>query len=210
MLAATARCARMERRLRAFGSLAALVALVGLWTAPVTRAAAQGYGATLQQILSRLTAVEQGMQSLSTQQLPTRMAAVEAKTQYVSVNGADMYITGANLNIRNGLGRTQSTNGLGNLVLGYKEQTPSSDATGSHNLVIGEHHRYTSFGGLVLGFGNSLPGPYCSVLGGTANTASGYYASVVGGYANTASGNWSVVLGGANRTASAQLQVIGQ
>ncbi len=59
--------------------------------------------------------------------------------------------------------------------------------SGSHNLIIGEFHSFSSFGGLVVNFANTISGPYASVSGGNANTASGGAASVLGGNGNTAS-----------------------
>src|SRR5439155_451995 len=67
--------------------------------------------------------------------LQDRAAVLEHKTQYVSIAGGDMFITGTNLNIRNGLGATNGNpadpasldpasthvNGKGNLIVGYNE-----------------------------------------------------------------------------------------
>src|SRR5207244_6277310 len=74
--------------------------------------------------------------------------------------------------------------------------------SGSHNLVVGIHDSYTSYGGIVggrrsgdfaptsfvVGEGNVASGPSASVSGGGANIASGYRASVSGGEDNIASG----------------------
>jgi hypothetical protein len=78
----------------------------------------------------------------------------------------------------------------------------STTQTGSHNLVINDLHTYTSFGGLVAGFQNSITGMGASVTGGSSNTASGTLASVSGGSFNTASGGSSTVSGGGQNTAS--------
>lgn len=47
-----------------------------------------------------------------------------------------------NLQVINGEGATADTaNGLGNLIVGYNEDTDvPSDRSGSHNLVVGEDH----------------------------------------------------------------------
>lgn len=46
----------------------------------------------------------------------------------------------ANLQVVNGLGATNTQNGLGNLIVGYQETRPGTEAmnvrTGSHNLVV--------------------------------------------------------------------------
>jgi hypothetical protein len=126
--------------------------------------------------------------------------------------GNDVYITGANLHIRNGRGHTYASgvNGLGNLVMGYNELRTGSgavnDRTGSHNVVLGFNNNYSSAGAILAGAVNSGDGYFASVLGGTGNTASGLYAFVGGGYDNTASGNWAAILGGSGNVASSTLE----
>src|SRR5215470_19221380 len=53
-----------------------------------------------------------------------RMATVENKLSAMTFDDAanEVVITGANLRIVNGLGSTETTNGLGNLIVGYNEQ----------------------------------------------------------------------------------------
>jgi hypothetical protein len=130
--------------------------------------------------------------------LQAENAALQDKLQYVTVNGTDMYVTGANLHVRSGSGATNGTiNGLGNLVIGYNESRgPDDDRAGSHNLVVGSEQNFSSYGGLVAGFHNSLLAAYASVSGGQYNMASGSYASITGGQYNKASGNSSMVAGG--------------
>lgn len=43
-----------------------------------------------------------------------------------------------NVQIVNGEGKTETTNGEGNLVIGYDENSGSHKQTGSHNLILGE------------------------------------------------------------------------
>jgi len=109
----------------------------------------------------------------------------------------EVVITGANLRIVNGLGNTRTTNGLGNLIVGYNEPrgTPNVE-TGSHNIVVGFQHNFTSFGGLVAGAANDISGDFASVTGGSFNIASSAGSSVCGGLSNTASGVESVICGG--------------
>jgi hypothetical protein len=117
-----------------------------------------------------------------------------------------------------GTGSTGTLNGLGNLIVGYNEESGQT-RTGSHNLVVGPLHTYTSYGGLVAGHENTVGGPYSSVsggwrnsaeaeassvTGGQENTASEEYSSVSGGYSNEAGGDYSSVSGGANRSVSGQ------
>jgi hypothetical protein len=113
-----------------------------------------------------------------------------------------------NVQIINGEGKTATVNGEGNLVVGYDENpgtergTPGLQ-TGSHNVILGEEQEFTSYGGLVVGEGNSITGRFASVSGGTFNTASGGESAVSGGANNVASGHAASVSGGWTNTASA-------
>lgn len=71
-----------------------------------------------------------------------------------SVN--ELIIEGCNVHVRNGGGATATTNGLGNLVVGYGENPLSEDRTGSHNLVIGAAHGYSAHSGLIAGTQTAL------------------------------------------------------
>jgi hypothetical protein len=137
-----------------------------------------------------------------------RMATLEKKLSAMKFDDAanEVVITGANLCIVNGLGLTETTNGLGNLIVGYNESRPpgvvQDDRTGSHNVVVGRFNNFSSFGGLVVGNFNQISGQFASVSGGDENTASGLFSSVSGGDENTASGGFSSVSGGVFNTAS--------
>jgi hypothetical protein len=127
-------------------------------------------------------------------------------------------ISGANLQVVDGTGSTTGpTNGLGNVIIGYNEADPDREQTGSHNLVVGMQHEFTSFGGIVAGEDNTIASKsanvlggknnvaaedYASVAGGSLNVASGVLASIGGGFTNTASGLNSAVSGGCENTAS--------
>lgn len=107
---------------------------------------------------------------------------------------------GVNVQIVNGAGSTATTNSKGNLVIGYDE-TPGTQ-TGSHNVVLGGEQSFTSYGGILAGFKNSISGAYASVTGGLSNIASGAYASITGGGENFASGSRASVTGGYSNTAN--------
>jgi len=82
---------------------------------------------------------------------------------------------GANVHIRNGdpVARTDTTNELGNLLVGCNEHpgdTSPGVRGGSHNLIIGRLHRYSSYRGLVAGHGNF---DFSSVSGGVGRSAVG-------------------------------------
>ena len=85
--------------------------------------------------------------------LEARIAALETLLTHFTRTGNEIIISGANLHIRSGSGSTGGTvNGLGNLILGYSEaRFDTTDRSGSHNLVVGGRHNYTSYGGVVAG-----------------------------------------------------------
>ena len=116
----------------------------------------------------------------------------------------DVIFTGCNVHVQNGQASTASSNSVGNLIIGYNESGGSGPPTrsGSHNVVIGPEHSYSSYGGLVAGYKNTVSGFYASVSGGSGNKASGIAASVSGGRDNEASGSYASVSGGYNNTAS--------
>jgi len=97
---------------------------------------------------------------------------------------------------------TGTLTGLGNLVIGYDENPFSSPHNGSHNLVVGPEHGFSSVGGLVAGLRNFVTGAFATVSGGDFNTASGNGSSVSGGDLNRASGDSSSVGGGASQNAT--------
>ncbi len=136
-------------------------------------------------------------------------------------------VTGANVQIVNGERKTATTNGEGNLVIGYDENERGKCSikvklhgkqgceesggmwilephaqTGSHNLIFGSEQEFTSYGGIVDGSFNSITAPFASVTGGLENTASSEGASVSGGNEGTASGESSSVSGGWGGVAS--------
>jgi hypothetical protein len=90
----------MERRLRWWRILTRGLLVLGLVILPLV-------GGTAQE------------QSLYERPLARRLAALEYKLQYVSGGPNEVVITGANLRIVNRLGSTDTTNGLGNLIVGY-------------------------------------------------------------------------------------------
>ena len=191
---------RVERRVRWWRGIACTAVMLALssWALPSSTAqTAQG--------------------EYSRRDLARRLAALEYKLAHVTSGTNEVVITGANLRIVNGLGQTASTNGLGNLIVGYNEPRlpvpeleflPSDIRTGSHNIVVGELHNFTSFGGLVVGQLNEISGEFSSVSGGIGNTASGRSASVMGGLGNTASGEVASVSGGLANTASGEFSSV--
>jgi hypothetical protein len=152
-----------------------------------------------------------------------RMTAIESLLAHFVVEGDTMVLSGMNLQIVDGTGSSgpdeprQEPNGLGNLIIGYDEPAPGTppdegeddvDKTGSHNLVIGAGHTYTSFGGIVAGDANTITAESASVLGGTGNAATGTRAVVVAGSDNEAAGERAAILGGSSNTVSGSDAVV--
>ncbi len=168
------------------GLLAVVLGLVVIWGMPFQFAAARP--ADLQTQVKELT---------------DRVQELEAKLACMSKDGDNVVFDKCNIYIRSGSGKTDGeVNGVGNLIIGYNETTSENiKRTGSHNLVIGPEHAYTSFGGVVAGRENTISAPYASVTGGRLNTASGRGASVSGGSVNTASKDFASVSGGKSNEA---------
>lgn len=153
----------------------------------------------------------QGQSNLTSRvaELEAKVDVLEAKLAYVNVQkgminglkGPHFIIEGCNVHIRSGSGATEDSGelkGRGNLIIGYNEQPNAVvyGRFGSHNLVIGKKHEYSSFGGLVAGTNNATTGPASTVSGGGYNVASGDFSSVSGGQLNTATGSYCSVSGG--------------
>jgi hypothetical protein len=148
---------------------------------------------------------------------------VRVETEEINrLAGPHLIIEGVNVHVQSGSGFTddgcrgwmpgypncESLTGLGNLIVGYNEPKllrdppgPFNIRTGSHNLVLGRFHSYTSFAGFVAGLGNDITAAHASVSGGTDNWASGYASSICGGQGNVASGFGSAVTGGISNRA---------
>jgi len=77
----------------------------------------------------------------------TRIADLETLLASASLEngGNDLIFSGVNLHLRDGSGSTSGTNGLGNLIIGYNEdEWVANPRNGSHNLVVGDNHTYSS------------------------------------------------------------------
>jgi len=116
--------------------------------------------------------------------LAHRFGALEEKLRYITSGTTaeglnEVVISGANLRIVNGLGSTDCRdeqgepipdcpNGLGNLIVGYNEPRDGEEniRTGSHNIVVGKEHNFSSVGGLVVGQFNEISGEFAAVSGG--------------------------------------------
>jgi len=114
---------------------------------------------------------------------------------------------GVNVQIVNGSGVTDSTNGRGNLIVGY--QVGQLERGGSHNVVLGDDHAYTSYGGLVSGEANQLRAPSAVALAARASIVEGPRGGVVCGQDSEVHGADALVLGGSdNRLGSGAVRCV--
>jgi len=153
----------------------------------------------------RVTALEDALATTQAQLDATTAAltSVQALLSGLSRTEDALILTGANLQVVDGSGTTVGPpNGLGNIIVGYNEATQGQDRTGSHNLVVGIEHDYTSFGGIVAGEHNTISARGACVVGGKDNLASSLHATVCGGSENVASGQYASVGGGFANEAS--------
>jgi len=104
---------------------------------------------------------EPGLSTLS----KSEQAALKEILPYVKFvkegidNKPTIQFSAANVQVVNGEGSTETTNGEGNLVIGY-ETTVIGPRTGSHNLLIGEAEGWALYGGLNMCPGATLGNPF--------------------------------------------------
>ena len=123
--------------------------------------------------------------------------------QFVTVTGTEIVFSGANVQIHNGSSDQETTNGLGNLTIGYNpDSLGASFRTGSHNLVLGKDNNYTSTGSLVSGEQNSANGKNAATIAGYKNTVSGSNALSLGGTGNQATAYGAVTIAGSGGRAT--------
>lgn len=129
--------------------------------------------------------------------LQSQVVALQQLLQHFSRAGNEITISGANLNLNNGTGSSWSTNGLGNLTVGYNElRNDGSDSrSGSHNIVRGIYNNYNGYCGSVGGEHNQI-GLNGVVLNGYNNSATGSWATIVTGLNNASTGTYSLVASG--------------
>jgi hypothetical protein len=153
--------------------------------------------------------------------------AYDAAAQTARFSGVDVQVI-------NGQG-PNTINGRGNLIVGYNQprtgaaicskgdyDSPTgvactanggifaqSHKSGSHNLVVGEGHAYSDYGGVLFGQNNAVTHVGGAALGGDSNVVRGPLSSVTGGMANEAGGRGAVVSAGAGNRASGSYSAIG-
>jgi hypothetical protein len=182
------------RRVRFWQRAAGILAAAGLLLVPLEASMAQGQP-SLGNVLRHLFDLQRRLTALE-----GKTAALQATPAGTNFTG-DVYVTSGNLYVQNGMGGTATTNGKGNLIVGYNENAPAFPRTGSHNVVVGIDHGWESYGGLMVGNQNRITAPFASVSGGQGNIASEAASSVGGGQGNIASGFGSWVSGGQGNAA---------
>jgi hypothetical protein len=153
---------------------------------------------------------EEGLSLLSKSEQET-LKSIIPYIKYVAsgVGGKPTILfSGANLQIVDGEGLTEDTNGAGNLIIGYDENPRAEPQTGSHNLILGPEQRYTSYGSILGGRENKALGPYDFVVG-IANKTGNEGSSVGGGFENTAGFELSSIFGGKKLSTKAEYEAIG-
>jgi hypothetical protein len=184
-------------------------------------------GAIFTAIVGLTSAFQTGGSSLTAQQ---KAVLDLLSVQYLNdCQGGTGYktlrVTGANLQVVNGLNGTGTTNGLGNIIVGYNENGSTCDRSGSHNIVLGSFNNYnsSSFAGIIGGYNNNLlssysqlfgtenviNGQFNTILGGTFNGTNNSEAIVIGGEGNNATGEASVIVGGQFNIATGRDSVVG-
>ncbi|MEM1008732.1 MAG: hypothetical protein AAGJ35_06965, partial [Myxococcota bacterium] len=115
--------------------------------------------------------------------------------------------TAMNVQVVNGSGQSDKINALGNLVVGYNENTRNRVRTGSHNILVGTEHGYESHSGFISGSSNRIfkNAEFSTVAGGSGHVVGKsdgselvQYATVSGGSNNQVMGSNATASGGAN------------
>jgi hypothetical protein len=165
---------------------------------------------------------------VAAQQLKTRCISSFSTDQLLLVDGCNLQVVSGSDTTEGATGETCTTNadcatvnseicnihgvctsvnGLGNVIIGYGEEAtddPVDLRTGSHNLVVGRWHSYSSYGGIVVGEDNQISSPGAAVCGGSRNDATGELSSISGGWYGIASGLRASISGGLENTASGE------
>jgi hypothetical protein len=99
-------------------------------------------------------------------ELENRVSDVEETLTCVSFDSItmDLIFVGCNVHVRDGLGVTTSTSGLGNLIVGYNADLSGTLVrVGSHNVILGDEQTYTGSGQLLTQFLGSSQDMYVTI-----------------------------------------------
>lgn len=196
--------------------------------------------ASIQQLQNDLAAAQSAIstlqstvasQNITINNLQNSLSNVVSLNQYLTVSsdsrGPLVQFSGVNVQVINGMGATNTVNGLGNLIIGYDEidDSGTNHCTVGYNASLGapvaNGSECTAAGGLwvaggfksgshylVVGSKNNYSG-YGGVLSGFQNTSNYGYANVTGGSQNTSSGPYSSVSGGSVNQAGGDASSVG-
>ena len=116
---------------------------------------------------------------------------------YLVVDTSEHLISfsGANVSVDNGASSTQTLNGLGNVIIGYN-LSDSDVRTGSHNLIVGDRHSYSSSSSIVSGNNHRASGGSVALLGGSNNVVSADFGVVAGGESSSVASDGHHFIGG--------------
>jgi len=158
-------------------------------------------------LLSVIQMMQAQITALQSQVASLEASAVPGLGDYVSVDDSahTVLVSGANLQVVNGApsadGYSNTTNGKGNLILGYNSQGVDTTfaRTGSHCLVMGRANDYNGIYSIVQGLESSVNGNYSAAIAGYQNVIFANSSAIVGGVVNQIAGGacyQSVIIGG--------------
>jgi hypothetical protein len=192
---------------------------------PGERARAADVNSNFNNLKLAIEAVERRNTELTNRirDLEASLANVRALNSVLSmeqVNGVQtVRLTGVNLQVVNGLSRTETINGAGNLLIGYDEVNvfpidPLCSRASARNagLILNEADCLANGGAfsithksgshnLVMGSQNNYSS-FGGIVAGRFNSINQIYGSVLGGVDNVANGNFSVVISGQGHQSS--------
>jgi hypothetical protein len=202
-------------------------------------AACSLHGQTITELQAQIAVLQKQVTALQT-------SSVQALAPFLKVDlspkngvqGPNIVISGANVQIVNGTGQTGIVNGRGNLIIGYDElpspALSAGDRGGSHNLVMGMANKFTTwaYSGIVNGVSNVINGESDVILSGDNNVIAGNVSglnrasviitgqgntmfdatdsAIVSGVGNNIGNEYSVIVGGyANRQGGIESVILG-
>ena len=188
--------------------------------------AGPGFDATTQQFVQNLqSAITFTTDTITVTTKTFKVKGSSANGPSIELDDANknVIVTNANLHIRSGSGTTNgTTNGYGNVIIGYNEDTNGNKQRGgSHNLILGQEHSYTSYGSILSGTNHTVNAVHASSIGGDSNiignnapnavaiagqsnqfasSGTAFYAATLGGQGNKVNGRYAAAVAGQNNT----------
>src|SRR5262249_3635028 len=120
----------------------------------------------------QISALAASQQAALAEVRKSNAAMVTRLTCVTKSTATDFIFDGCNVHIQNGTGSTSSLNSLGNLIIGYNKNQVSQ-RSGSHNLIVGDLHEYTSYGGVVTGTENTISAPNSTIMSSVDSSSTG-------------------------------------